>query len=104
MHSAVDKTAKKDEMAENLGNRRPGEAKQRASSACDRARVIADAKKTIRAAELSDDLNIDLQEALVQSLKRGLLELEQLDPDAPIDSAALSAFAQHILSMSKGSP
>lgn len=89
---------------EESGETESGRAGSPASLASERDQTIANVKKTIRAAELNDSLNAELKEALVQSLRRGLAELEQLDPDAPLDFGALSALAQHIMSMSKGFP
>ena len=70
------------------------------ASECDQ--VIDSVKKAIGAAELSDHLNADLKEALVQALKRELAELEQLDPDAPLNPSALGAPAQHMISIFEG--
>ncbi|MCH8861859.1 MAG: hypothetical protein IID51_05050 [Proteobacteria bacterium] len=102
MHSAVYKTVKKDEMAENPGKAGFGGAKPPASRASECDQVIDSVKKAIGAAELSDHLNADLKEALVQALKRELAELEQLDPDAPLNPSALGAPAQHMISIFEG--
>lgn len=77
-------------------------AELRASLAAERDLAIASVKKAIRAAELSDNLNADLEATLVSSLKKALAKLEELNPDAPFDAGALDMLAQPIVSMFQG--
>lgn len=87
---------------EESGETESGRARSPASLASEPDQAIANVKKTITAAELSDDLGTDLKEALGQALKRELAELEQLDPDAPFNPSALGAPAQHMISIFEG--
>lgn len=102
MLSMVDRATTNNRTSEEPSETVSSGAKPPASSASECDHVIDSVKKAIGAAELSDHLNTDLKEALVQALKRELAELEQLDPDAPFNPSALGAPAQHMISIFEG--
>ena len=76
-------------------------AKPRACLATERDRAIASVKKVITVAGSSDNLNADLKEGFVQSLKKALAKLQQLNPDILFVTGALSVLAQLMISMSQ---
>lgn len=66
-----------------------GLAELRASLAAERDGAIDSLKKALRTAESSDKQSADPTETLVRSLKKALVKLEQLNPDAPFDADEL---------------